>query len=635
MISLFRRYLESWPARILFGLMVLAFVFWGVDDMVRLVNNATWAIKTTDTTIEAKTLDAEFRRDLAAASRDLPQGKEISAEMRRQVADRTVRRVIDQAALAAELKTMHIAVPIEAVLDAIRAMPVFKGANGAFDKARFESALRANGLTEAGLVQLMRADMASRQVIDAIAAGARVPTVQTVPIFEAQFEKRSADIAAFPFAAMPEPPVPDDAAVRRWYDNHIDLYASPEIRRIRLAVVSPRTASADIAVADKELVAAYEQNRTEYTKIAKRSAEVISASDEAKATALADAWKAGATWAAMETAAKQAGASAIEQTDATQEQFPDPDLAKAVFAAPIDTVSAPIKGALGWFVIKVTAAAEGGTAPFDDIKDQLKQRLVTERALEIVYDRANKIDGQMANGATLDTLAADPIVAVATVTVDRRGFAPDQSFVEIPGETEIRTALLAAAFDAAKGDPPRLTEVQTPSTGGSGYYAMTVEDVVPSASKSFETVRDTAAADWQTDRRRRTAEEAAAGMLAAVKAGKDFSDAARDAGVIPVLSPVVTRTKTDPGLPVEVHRVLFGLKKREATMIETPDGFLVAAPVEIVAPDPAAEPLAVEQTRTAIRRSVINDIVSVYAGALRQRANPRINQANIDQIVQP
>jgi hypothetical protein len=70
-------------------------------------------------------------------------------------------------------------------------------------------------------------------------------------------------------------------------------------------------------------------------------------------------------------------------------------------------------------------------------------------------------------------------------------------------------------------------------------------------------------------------------------------------------------------------------------MVEAADGFLVAVPVEIIAPDPAADPAGAEQLRAAVTRTVAGDMSEVLSEALRLRANPRINQANVDQIVQP
>jgi peptidyl-prolyl cis-trans isomerase D len=180
-----------------------------------------------------------------------------------------------------------------------------------------------------------------------------------------------------------------------------------------------------------------------------------------------------------------------------------------------------------------------------------------------------------------------------------------------------------------------LTEVQTPSTGGSGYYALTVDDITPAGEKPFDAVKDAVNDDWRADQRRHSAEEQAAAMLKAVKDGKNFSDAARDAGVTPKLSALVTRTQPDPSMPRQVQQILFGLKKDEPTMVDTGESFLVATPVEIVAPDPGADTAQYEQLRTAVTKTVSNDLTAVFTEALRLRANPRINQANVDQIVQP
>jgi peptidyl-prolyl cis-trans isomerase D len=635
MISAFRRYLETWYVRAFFLVMVATFVLWGVGDMLRVVGTSTWVAKVGGTTIEAQTMETEYRRALSAASRDLPPGQEPSPELRREVADQTLQRLIGEAAVSQELRNLRIAVPEPILVQTVRGVPAFRGDTGSFDKARFDAALRNIGTTEAGFLELMRGDIARQELLEAVTAGAVVPNSEAAPIYAAEFEKRSADVATFLFAAVPEPPVPDEAAARRWYDNHKDQYATPEYRRIKAIVVSTSTLAPEIAVTDKDVQATYADHRSEYTTIAKRSARVITTTDEATAKTLADQWRAGADWAAMQAAAKTAGASAIVEDDATETQFPDPDLAKAVFSAAPDTVPPPIKGALGWFVVQVTKAVAGGVTPFDEVKDKLRERLVTERALALVYDEVNKLDGILGNGTALDALPADPGVASATVTLDQHGDTPDGSPAALPGEAEIRAAIATAAFQAQKGDPPHLTEVQTPTTGGSGYYALTLEDIIPAGEKPFEAVRDAVNDDWRADQRRHSAEQAAAAMLKAIKDGKNFSDAARDAGVTPKLSPLVARSRLDPAMPPDLQRVLFGLKKDEPTMVETPEGFVVATPVEIVAPDPAADAAGYEQLRASVAKTVSNDLATVFVEALRQRANPRINQANVDQIVQP
>ncbi len=250
-------------------------------------------------------------------------------------------------------------------------------------------------------------------------------------------------------------------------------------------------------------------------------------------------------------------------------QFPDPDLAKAVFAAQADTVSDPVKGALGWFVVKVTKIVAGGETTFDQAKDAIKDRVIAGKAADILYDRANKLDQLLGNGSTLDDLPGDLGLVGVAGTMDADGNTQEGNPAPIPGQAALREAIIKAAFDAQLNDQPRLTEVQTPSNGASAYYALVVESIIPPGMKPFDTVKDAVLADWQDDQKRRAENVAATAMMTAVQGGQSFSDAATVAGVTPRLSPLLTRSASDPSVPAALLQVMFGLKPHEATMVET------------------------------------------------------------------
>lgn len=636
MISLFRRYVDSWFARGFFILIALTFVGWGVSgSLLQLGGAPGWVARLGGERIEAPQFQAEYQRAMAQETRNLPAGQEASAQQRLQIGQETLQRMIAQAALALELRDLRIVTPDETVAAAARAMPAFQGPDGSFSKPVFDTVLRNNGFTEARFLAQLRADIAQRQLLSAVAGSAYAPDTETKPLYDAEFERRAADTALFPLSAAPEPPAPDDAALRRWYDNHPNGYATPEYRRIKAVELSPQSLAPEIAITDADLRAAYQERRADFVTPPRRSAEVVSAPDEAKARALAARWRATPDWAAMQAAAQAEGASAITQDDAAEVQFPDPDLAKAVFSAGPDTISGPVKGALGWFVVKVTKVAPGTETGFEQAKEQLRARLLASKAADLMYDRANKVDQLLGNGTSLDDLPADLGLAAVAGTLDAQGNTQAGGPAPIPGPAELRAAIIAAAFQVRAGDPPRLTEVQTPSTGGSAYYALSLEAVTPPGKQPFEAVGDAVAEDWRQDQRRRAEERAATAMMTAVNDGRPFSDAATVAGVTPHLSPPVTRNQAGPEIPPALQRVLFGLKKNEATMVETPDGFVVAQLAEVVAPDPAADKVGYDQARAAITRSVQNDLAAVFVDAVRQRAGPQVNQRAFDSVVQP
>ncbi len=81
--------------------------------------------------------------------------------------------------------------------------------------------------------------------------------------------------------------------------------------------------------------------------------------------------------------------------------------------------------------------------------------------------------------------------------------------------------------------------------------------------------------------------------------------------------------------------MLFGLKKGEATMVETPEAFVVAQLAEMVKPDAATDKAGYDQARDAITKSISNDMTTVFVDAVRRRAKPQINQQAFDSVVQP
>ncbi len=262
MITAFRSYLDTWVVRGLFVVLVVAFAMWGIGDVLRNVGTTTWVAKVGGTAIEAPQAQEAFRQQLAQVTKILGD-KEPTPEIRRSIASQSLDRLIAQTLIAQEAGSLHIGVPPDAVRQAVYQLPAFRGANGQFDQARFEQVLRSNGLNEQHFLDLMRADLSQRQLLEAVRSGAVPPDVLTRAVFDFQDEKRSADMAEVPFATAKPPAEPAEDVLKRWWDNHPDAYRTPEYRRIKLVVLSPQTLAKDIKVTDEDLHAAYDAHRSQ------------------------------------------------------------------------------------------------------------------------------------------------------------------------------------------------------------------------------------------------------------------------------------------------------------------------------------------------------------------------------------
>ena len=635
MLTAFRRYLETWPVRVFFGIMVLSFVVWGVGDVVRQIGTSTWLAKVGGQTIEPQQFEQTFQRDMAQAERQLQRGQDVTPALRRQVADKAMQQLIGQVALGREIERLRIVVPDAALRGAVFAIPAFRGANGQFDRTQFEAALRNANLSEPEFLDLMREQLASQQLLSAVAAGASAPGLLVRKIFDFEQQQRSALMVELPLATVPAPPAPTPAELQRWYANHPWRYRSPEFRRIKAAVLTPETLAKTLTASDAELHAYYDSHKDLYVVPSRRSVQVVVLQDEAKAKALAAQWSGGADWATIQKAAQADGGTAVALDNTTQPGIPDPSLAQAAFSAQPDTVAGPMKTALGWDVLKVTKETPGTEQSFEQAKPEILARVLAEKAASQIYDSANKVDDVLGTGAGLDKLPSDLGLAGVQGTLDARGDTPEGTPAPIPGPPELRKALVEAAFKTPPGQPPaQLTEVPAAqSNGASSYFALTVESVTPAATKPFDTVRSEVEADWTAAARQKESEEEAAKVLTAVQGGQSLADAATVAGLTVQQTKPVTRDATDTDMPAQLQRMLFGLKPKEPAMVQTPDGFVVAVLDKVETANPKTDKSAYDEITETLTRSVAADLTGGFEAALRARANPRVNHSVFDSFV--
>ena len=102
---------------------------------------------------------------------------------RRAVADATLERLVVQAAIAGEVQRLGLAVPDDALRQAVFDIPAFRGPSGTFDRTTFEGVLRSNNFTEGRFLELMRADLNSRQLLESVQAGVAPPDALLKPVY--------------------------------------------------------------------------------------------------------------------------------------------------------------------------------------------------------------------------------------------------------------------------------------------------------------------------------------------------------------------------------------------------------------------------------------------------------------------
>ncbi len=631
MLATLRRFAGTWPARVLFIVLVGSLGLWGVAGLIGGGDggNDPNAVATVGSQhIAAQELADVSRRMLARYTQQTGMATP-TPEMRHGIAEQALQQLVIQAGFAAEVARLNVHVPDDELRQATFQTKAFQGPNGQFDRATFNTVLRNNGYTETRYLSLMRSDLAERQVAEAVRAGGYSPDLVDRLVFTFQGETRTADLVSLPFATAPEPLAPTDEQLQRQYDDNANDYRAPEYRRVKLVILSPERLAQDITVSDDDARAYFQQHPDAFNRPETRAVQVVVAQSEAAAKALATAWTAGADWDAVQQQAAAAGASAIALDAGTKAAFPAPGLADAVFTAAANAVTGPVNADGSWAVFRVTQVQGGDNQPYEALAAQVKQRVAMEQATDQVDERANKVQDLLAAGTKLDDLPGELGLAAVTGTLDAQGMTPEGGPAPIPGSPALREALIGKAFTLKPTDPPTLEDGPDHS-----FYAVSVDSVTPPAELPFDEVKDRVRDDWLRNARRHEMDLAATGLLTAVQGGQSLKDAATAAGLPMTHTPPIGRGQPPAGVPQQLVQPLFATDADKPTMVETPTGFVVAVPVEVTKPDPAKDGAALDRLRVALANAGSDDLEVTYATALREREKVVVNRPVFDSIAQ-
>ena len=633
MLTALRRLAGTWFAKALFLLLILSFAIWGIEDIVRNFGADNSLARVDEERIELPEAQLAARREITRVQRQLGGSFEITPQMSQAIARQAVEGLVMDRVQRQEAARLGVTAPDQALQEYVWSIPAFQGADGRFNRLALDSFLRTNSLSEAEFLNLLRADLQRQQLVGAVRSGAAGPDSIIKPLLVWQQERRVADLVALPFADAPEPAAPDEAQLRRFHENNPDRFSAPEYRKVAVVTLSPLTVAGEINPTEEDLRAWYEAHRGTYETAERRTLEQAVMQSKEAAEAIATQWRGGADFAAIETAAQAAGGQALTLGEMDRASLPVPELAEAAFALAADGVSAPVQTPFGWHVIKVTAIAPGSTRSFEEARDDVTMALKSERAADLAYERANEVEDSLASGATLAEVAQRFALPIANVTVDARGTQQDGTAANMNMDGAARDIALRAIFAAETGQAPRLAEA-----GQTGLYAFELQEVIPSALKPFEAVAEQVRAAYLNDARRRSQEERAAALLAAVRGGKPLAEAAREAGlearrIGPF--PRQPEPQADPRTlpPPELLAPLFDTARSEATMAQAGDAFVVGQVVDILRINPDSDPLALGGVRSQVEQAMLNDLEGQYLEALRRAANVTYNPNLMGQVV--
>ena len=622
MLTFIRSHAASWVVRILFLILILSFAAWGIGDIFRLQGKGGPAVTVGAVEIGRDEVARQFD-ELIRQMQPLFNNR-LDREQARQIGllDRAVEQLVGDALLQQEARTLDVLATDDSIRRAIQTDPTFRGADGKFDRTRFERLIGSAGMTEQGYVDSLRRDLASGQLIGAVSSGAEVPPLLVETVYRHRNERRIGEAAVIATPAGAEIAPPEEAALREFYEKTKAQFQAPEYRAVTLVTLAAEALAKDIQIPEEELAAEYEARKEQLGQPERRDLVQVVASDQATAQRVQEQVQGGADLAA---AASQADAPApVELGLVEKSALPGP-VADAAFAAQQDAVTAPVQSPLGWHLVQVRKIEPGHQPTFAEAKDNLRHEMALNQAADRIADLANQFEDALAGGATLEEAAQQTGFATRKIAaVDAAGKDPNGAPVE-----GVTAQVAAATFETDAGAESPLSELEK-----GGYFMVRVDGLTPAQPRPFEQVKEQVLSSWQNEERRHRAEESAKAIAEKVRGGADFAAAATEAGAAIKVTQAVKRTDAaaEAGLPPQATARLFELKPGEVAVVPTDAGFAVLRLKEVVAAVPAADAEGMKSVEAELTRTFSNDLAFAYQNALRQRYPVEIDQEALQNL---
>jgi peptidyl-prolyl cis-trans isomerase D len=619
MLEFLRKAAAGTVAKILMGLLVLAFGIWGIGDVFRGFGSRDLA-RIGSTTIGIETFRQLYQERLQQLSRQL--GRGLSPDQARSLGvDRELLgELMSEAALDEKTRRLGLGVSQETLLARIHADPTFKGPNGQFDPARFYDALRSAGFSEARFIDGERRLMLRQQLARALAGELKAPDVLVEAVRRYEGEERSVEFAVLGREQAGQIPAPSLVEIEAYFNERKASFRAPEYRKLVLLPLTPESLAADMQIPDAELRKAYEEMKDRLAIPERREVDQILFPALEEAAAAAKRMAEGVKFEDI-VAERKLKLSDVSIGTVTKQEILDPRVADAVFALPEGKISDPIPGRFGAVIARVQKIVPGKQPAFDEIKDELRKNVAGRRARSLILDQHDKIEDERAGGLRLAEVAARlGLKAVTIDAVDRSGRDADGKVIEgVPSLDQV----ISEAFNTEVG-----VEADPIEIGNSGYVWYEVAAITPSRDRTLDEARERVRAAWYDEQITKRLTEHAEALRARLDAGETFASAAP--GLKPETREKLRRAQNVDGLDRAALALIFQTPQGKAGIAPAADGVgrIVFRVTAIDVPAGAAASQRIAQLNAGLQ----DDILVEYVLHLQSTLGVRVNETALQTV---
>jgi peptidyl-prolyl cis-trans isomerase D len=644
MLDSIRSNTQSWVVKVIFGVIILVFVLWGVGNMGGGPSGSLAQVNGESITAAefTRVLERAFTAQMRMAPDSLSDEEDFNAFKHEILSE-----MIDNKMKIQEARRLGIIVTPNELKRYLYSMPQFHDDSGAFNESLYRMQLAAVGINAEQHLQWLEDDLLTRKLQMYVGMSSGISEAEARLEHDFNVELRSADYVLFSLEEHRAKAEVSDEDIAAYYDLNRENFRRPVRANLEYLRLTQESLAKRYLVSDEEAEAHYQENRESFRTPAMFQARLIAvaAPPEGSTEPGADELIAEAKARITEAEARlKAGADFAELA---QEYSDDPTSARlggllpwyevldsdeplnvALNALETGQVSPVLRNPSGFYIFKMEERRPSAIPPFDEEKERIKNDLAKLRADEDFADVQRMAEDALHQGTSFALLGE-----TLTLEPERTGLVSEGELKQRLGVTKEYADVLsdAIAEAAASGNP---FTIPVPLHIGDGIALVRIMDAVPSMIPPLEEIRVELRSAVQIKKGTELALEAAEKALP-LFSGQETPEAFQDKvqrsektlRLSASLQPLVD-------VPELVSAVFFSTGGWIPRVFITPQGPVIAKLAEIEPSTP--EKWAINNKNDAFvnnfRQWQINRITSAFDYELMRRTKQRVNEQALAAI---
>ena len=631
MLQSLRKAADTWAMKGLLIIMVFAFGVWGVH--ASMFAGSAGAVATVG---DQKVSDVEYRIAFNQAVSTISQqfGKQLTVQEARMFgAEQAARDNVTWGAALDQLSSdMKLGFSEDSFLEMIQQLPAFRDpATGGFSRDIMDRTfeyLNRNGISRQDFLESVRKEALRSQIVNVVSSGYAAPQTMKDALREFGTEARDIDYMILSKSNIDPIQPPADDVLAKWFEANKDKYKAPEYRKFSYVKLEPADIADLSAVSDDAIAQDYERRKESYRTPESRTIEQLTFPDRASADAAAAKLAAGTTFDVLVTEQGKTPTDVL-LGEFRKDTMPTTAMADAAFGVTTDGGTTPVvDGLVGPVILRITNIKPEVVTPLDQVKEEIRKELAMVTANDEIENVYKSFEDVRASGASLaETAKQQKLTATTIEAIDAEGKDMKEQAVEgLPNGQR----LVNEVFQGEVGVEPLPMNIEN-----GGFVWFELQDVTPTRERKLEEVKDKVLADWTTEQERQALATKAEEVVAAIRGGKSFADAAADLKIAVETKSGLRRGAGDAVLSTDVVTAAFdgpkGLVTSAAT--ERGDNQIVVAVKDVTDSAPADALENMDEQISALAQTAGQEILNQMVEELWAQYGRTYDNTRAEQLM--